>query len=194
MVVAGARRFRNHCFNGGTCFRVKNLAGKVCRCPQGFTGTRCELQYANLDLTRRILESEDVLQIAEHGFAHAYAGTEEEVTDSGSSSLLQRVVGEETLMDRVRRSKYGLMQSRRRGHSLHGPEQSPEQFSYPVEKHEFSSEDETIQTQGNSEDTKSQTVLSSMLSKILRIKRHQLTEKYERLRNILEYNQQSPVR
>ena len=168
---------------------MKNLAEKECRCPQGFTGTRCEFQDANLDMTRRILESDDVPQIAEHGFAHAYAGTEEEVTDSGSS-LMQRVVGEETLMDRVRRSKYGLLRSQRRDHSLAGPEKSPEQFSYPVEKDEFSSEDETIPTKSE----RSKTVLSSLLSKILRIKRHQPTEKYERLRNILEYDQQSTVR
>ena len=167
--------------------KVKNLAAKVCRCPQGFTGTRCEFQDANLDLTRRILESEDIPQIAEHGFAHAYVGTEEV---SGSSSLMQRVVGEETLMDRVRRSKYGVLRSRRRGHPLPGPEKIPEQFSYPVEKDEFSSEDETIPTKSEH----SKTVLSSLLSKILRTKRHQLAEKFERLRNILEYNQQSPVR
>ena len=142
----------------------------MCRCPQGFTGMRCEFQDVNLDLTRRILESEDG-PLAEHGFAH--------VIDPASSSLMQTVVGEEGLMDRIRRSS-------RADHSL------VRRFPYSDEKDEFSSEDERIKAQNSSKDTKSEhSQLSSLLSKILRIKRHQLKEKYERL---LEYSQQSPVR
>ena len=123
---------------------MRSLASKVCRCPEGFAGLRCEFQDANLDPTARTLESVD-RPLAEHDFAHAHAGKDdvEEVTDPESYSAVRTVVGEETIMDRVRRSKYGLLGMRNRRHSLAGPEQNPRQR-----------------------------LLSSLLSKILQMKRH----------------------
>lgn len=55
--------YRNYCFNGGMCMKLVKLNEVSCRCPEGYTGIRCEA-----------MSNQSVLQILEYGIFLGAAG------------------------------------------------------------------------------------------------------------------------